>query len=452
MAEPIGIPEEFIFWLTSNYTPEQVRSWGQEVLSAGGELWKNNDVFLYWQQYKSPEAKQQQLTDNLGQQVGEDALWEYLQDYQKESGVSDFELEDLFFQYQEQANYNKENYLALIGMPEDVKADLESYTSVNDLNDRLSRLNLDPQTASYVYEAIRPDMTDTERRNLGVNLRAARVREQEAQQEGADERSKYQQALAPALSKIANSKFTTPEDLTNLRENVDNPAVVNNILDILDYRERKAELTQKIEGEREGQHAEALLRGSQQGIRFDQPQAEKFERPPIPGVTSLLESEYKKSNLGEGTKLSEFLASELVKTTEATRGERQAWWERMNPEPEEPGRVKTYRDEQSRIMAERDRWSQIAQTAPTSTVAGGTYYGEGGLAAIAQNAYETSVRNLSKMEPEDYAEEEEPKKRIALEEDPLVAALRGVRQSYRSKYFRQPGTGIVNRLSPSVKY
>lgn len=183
------------------------------------------------------------------------------------------------------------------------------------------------------------------------------------------------------------------------------------------------------------------------GERFYDMTGERpFERPPIPSEFPIAESALKATGYGEGTKLRNFIASQIAETTERMRPERKAWWERMTAPP--PPEEQTYEDALASLTATAEKWQAVAGVAPSSEVAGGTAYGPGGLKAIAEQVYADTQKRIAGLDPGLYGTRT-PYVRPE-EEDPLVAALK--KRRFSEEYYRLPGTGTVPRLQRAVRF
>ena len=125
--------------------------------------------------------------------------------------------------------------------------------------------------------------------------------------------------------------------------------------------------------------------------------------------------------------------------------ERQAWWERMNPEPDT---TQTFEDVQGALQEEANKWQGIAAVAPTSEVTAGTVWGPGGLAGIANQAYQEATKRLGALNPADFGTRTQ--RQVVPEEDPLVKALK--QRNFLADYYRTPRTGLSPRLTPSVRF
>ena len=434
---------DFLEWLFANYTEEEALTELSRIrkeYALGRKPLETNQVYLYWQQYVQPQGAQpdqqgapvpafpygdDKAIDSLLRGQGSlDDLENLLMGWLGNGKITQEEVQTLFDKY----SLIIDPYTTL-GLSDEVKAELSTYNSRDDLATRIFSLpGIDKATASEIYNAILAGSTPED---LAIRKAQGGIAAEQFKQEQRlkQERSQYQQELAPALNYISNSPYTTQRDLTNLRENVNNPDVVNSILTSIAGRQQGAERR----GAAEDQAGRAFIAG------LNKPVAPQTDRtPPLPAPVS-------GTGYGEGTRLRSFIEGEVSKTAQDTQQARMDWWKRINPSG---GAGKTFEGERDRITAEMNKWQQIAGSAPSTYGAGGIY-NEGGLAGIAQGAYERSKANLAKLSPEQFGDQE-PEPVGPQEEDPFLTALK--KRNFRAEYFRQPGTGISSRYAPSVRY
>uniref|UniRef100_A0A6M3L341 Uncharacterized protein n=1 Tax=viral metagenome TaxID=1070528 RepID=A0A6M3L341_9ZZZZ len=370
---------------------------------------------------------------------------------------------------QEQGDAFAKKYSVIIdpyttfGIPDNVKEYLESANSKAQLADYLLSLGLDRNTFDQWYKGITSSITPTD-----WTMIEAQGRSLAAQKAVTKARSQYQQEIAPALDIIHNSPYTTEKDLALLsrtsfggatkqgspEEGVaeasaalppqvepagklgteESIAAINSILQGISNREQRA----KQKGAIAGQSNKAFIAG------LNKPVAQA-KKTPLGSVVPLAEGFVGGTGLAEGTKLRSFIEGETYKIAQDTQQERLDWWKRMNPDT-----APTFGSERDRITAEMNKWQQIAGSASSAYGGAGGIYYEGGLAGVAQNAYEYSKRNLAKLKEEDFGEPEP----VRTEEDPFLIALRKrlSPEKARAQYNRRPGAGIVPRLTPSVKF
>ena len=320
-----------------------------------------------------------------------------------------------------------------LDVPEEIKEYLNAFTSERDLADRLQRLGIEESMANQLYQGILSGETPS-----GLAMRQAKGRaltEAEKAQVAREDRSRD---LMQAWNQTFNNPLVTQQDLARSREALNRSSEAflagedATIFTELSAINQRAE--QRAVGE--GQTAEALLAGlRREGVR------EPAERKPIPGELGVARSFLEETGLGAGTRLRSFIAGQIPGIAEGTRGARERWWRGVQ-EPQPP----TFEEEQSRAQAEMGRWGRMALTAPSSEIAGGVYYGPGGLRAIAQRAYQRSQEVVSGLRPEDFPEAEP----TTTPEDPFLTELK--RRRYRAEYFRQPGTGLARRLTPAARF
>jgi len=182
------------------------------------------------------------------------------------------------------------------------------------------------------------------------------------------------------------------------------------------------------------------------GIRKRSEMPGEWQRPPLPGYSTVTGPFTESIPFGEGTRLRSFIESEIPGIVSQTAKERQAWWERMNPEPEpeEP----TFESETTRLKGEIARNQSQAASAPTSEYTGTTYWGEGGAAGQAARNAASAMQRLEALRPEDFTPMVTRANR-PFEEDPLVLELR--RRNWWARYNRLPGSGLAGSLTPPVR-
>jgi len=279
------------------------------------------------------------------------------------------------------------------------------------LMDRLREQPLPDAVKAEVYDDILGNLPEGEE-----ELRESRGREFAAQE------------------KIRLGEETEAEEL-RLRKEATAQGVTRELLDI---RDEQARIRQVSKGLREEQAGRAFIAGLGEPV-------ERRRRPGIPGAGAEVEGYLEGTGLAEGSRLRSYIQSQMGDVVSGVAGERKRWWDRATaPEPT------TYEDEVGRITREGEKWGRIAQTAPTSEYAGGTYFGVGGLAASAQRAFETSQRNLAQLEPFE-AEKPEP-----AGEDPLIAelgrkTLKDYLAEFRGLTARQRGFQAT-RFKPAVRF
>lgn len=454
LERPSRPPQKFLDWLDANYGWNEANRW--KLSHAWGTGWQTDPVFLFWET-EIPEGQQfQQLPQTLQGIPGAENLDDYLFNLINQGVLSQEESDAFYEEYADNAQMLVEgtNYLDYLGATPEIKQFITGYTSKNDLADRLNQLKLDDVTFDNLYKTLLGQETET-----GLAMRGAQgrsVADQQKLQEQLEkgemaplkrERAQYYQALNPALQQTWDNPLVRREEMAPLLQNLEQFQGV----DIYDPRNagqvssflKNLNTLAAQRGEREEQANKALLAGlgenrlSRQLAEAVMPSAAKA----IPGERGVFESFISGTGLGEGTKLRNFITSEAGDIAGNLREERQKWWERMNaPEPE------TFEEAQSRAQQEANRWKMIAGSASSATYTGRTFWGEGGLAGIAQKAYEDALGAGARLKPEDFGR---PEPRVA-EEDPFAMALR--KRKFQQEYYRQPGTGIVSRLSPSIKF
>jgi len=204
----------------------------------------------------------------------------------------------------------------------------------------------------------------------------------------------------------------------------------------------------------------------------------------LPGIQPEVDRYLKETGLEPGDRLRSFIESKLGEVIKEVQPAREAWLQRLvnqQRESEEDDGDEDYDSEVARIGAEGAKWGRIAGVASAAPYTAGTYWGEGGLAGIAQQAYESSQAKLAALSQPQVAGTSSPaynmlgipvgqtpawmaQKSAALaayqpqrtpEEDPLIVALRN--RNFESEYMMLPAgqRGVsYNRFAPrtTVRY
>ena len=380
-----------------------------------------------------------QLLERLAPTIGAANLWDILADAVGKGDLTQEESDILLGEY----------VLDAVGIPREQQQNIRQFTSKADLADRLTSSGLDRAIAESVYNVL----SNVSPENLALRDATGRVateqeklrqhREKQAQQAQIS-REERATDLTKALAYTQNNPLVSQQDLSGIRgflnQNSEDflSGKSNAVIDAL------STLNQQVESRsrREGQTAEALLAGF--NVPGSNPLRQTEQIPQIPNAGDIAKSYLEGTGLGRGTKLQSFIASEIPGIYQETAPERSAWWKRMNPieTPE-----LSFEEAQSRYGAEAAHWASVAESAPSSEVAGGTAYGPGGLKALAETAYQNAQAKLAGLRPEDF--QRSVLKTPSPEEDPFTAALR--RKNFWASYNRMPGTGIVPRLTPSIR-
>jgi len=331
-------------------------------------------------------------------------------------------------------------YFQKLGIPPEAQTYISGFTSKADLADRINRLGIDQTAKTSIYQM----MSDVSPEDLAI--RGAGEREvseqqklQQQQEQAQVQREQRAKDLTQALDYTFNNPNVTSKDLAGVREEIASGSEAFLAGESDDVFNRLTVLNQKA-AERsagEGQRAESLLGGMMRPA-----QEEARQTPQIPEALGVAKTFLEGTKLGEGTKLRSFIESEIADLYEETKGARDAWWKQMN----QPQVEDTFENEQSRISSAATQWGQIAGSAPSAEVAGGTYYGPGGLKAIAERAYQTAQRNLAGLKPGDFPGTQPTE----VGADPFQTALR--KKNFKAEYYRQPGTGLSRALTPAVRY
>jgi len=295
-------------------------------------------------------------------------------------------------------------YAAVLGTPQEpadeVKNYVSGFTSEKDLIDRISNARLSGAEAIQAYKAetMKPDWQTQMKFRAWQQMEAQRPEQERIAGEQA--KLEYGKQLVPLMNYVAQSPYLTEAEKAQVAgaQNVRGQGLTyEDQLQVLASKAMEREAQTQQRGFGEEQSARALL-GGMQG-RIKSPLRGDTRRMPA-GEPQLL-SHLKQFGYAPGSQLSQFIAGELGELGTAIEPTRKAWWKELNtPEIEES----TYASEQGRITSEMDRWARIAEVAPTAESTGETYWGPGGLAAIAQQAYEAGQGNLAALRLEDFYE------------------------------------------------
>ena len=334
------------------------------------------------------------------------------------------------------------NYLDKAGIPPEAQTYISGFTSKADLADRINRLGIDQTAKTSIYQMM-SDVSPEDLAIRGAGEREVTEQQKLQQQQEQEQLQREQRArdLTQALDYTFNNPDVTSKDLASIRDSlaVGSEAYLEGKSgggDVFDLLERlNAKSAERSAGE--GQRAEALLGGMMRPA-----QEEARQTPQIPEALGVAKTFLEGTKLGEGTKLRSFIESQIADLYQETKGARDAWWQQMN----QPQVEDTFENEQSRISSAATQWGQIAGSAPSAEVAGGTYYGPGGLKAIAERAYQTAQRNLAGLKPGDFPGTQPTE----VGADPFQTALK--KKNFKAEYYRQPGTGLSRALTPSVRY
>ncbi len=170
----------------------------------------------------------------------------------------------------------------------------------------------------------------------------------------------------------------------------------------------------------------------------------EWARPRMPAETEVAQPTIEQlgGGLATGTRLRQFLEEQggfVSQIAGETRGARESWWNRMYPE----------------LLPRKEQASDLAKIAQRTWERSPEYQalmvgkpqleiaeGRAGGRRYARE-YETDTEAWQRRMTQAKA---------SWQEDPLVRALREKGQKFIPEYYRQPGAGLVNRLTPAVRY
>lgn len=330
-------------------------------------------------------------------------------------------------------------------IPQEMLDDLSQFTTPKDLQDKIDLIDTDLNTKADIYDYMIEQQTPGE-----IAMRSARGRALTEQEKEAEQlqlgREKRGVELTSALNQTLNNPYITQAELNRVREG---GQLGESYLkgESPDFMALLADVNQKAN--QRAASEEQAGRAYLQGINRPPTQTPTapWQRPGMPSAVPGAEGYLQSTGYAPGSQLRSFIESQIPDIYSNLQAEREAWWNRMNPQPQpEP---KSYEDEADRIRSEMGMWEGIAGTAPSSKVTGGTYWGEGGLASIARGAADYARQNLANLRPGGF-ETPSPVKPVQQEEDPFLKKLRS--RNWMAEYQRQPGTGASSRYVPGVKF
>lgn len=485
MTEPRGnrLPQEFIDWLRDTLTPQQVEGWLQSFVKNQmvGLDWQNDEVYQYWAQYVAPpqyriqpKPQEKQEEEQEEEQVLSAAE---IEQALEESGYLDLmkqaaSLAELDVLIEEAIQWgtipDDENVTQVFnkyalqiapiellkgkGASDEVLNYLQGYTDKNDLVQRIGQLGL-PQEIDpdALYSGLLASETGYTTAQKALKKQAAT-----AEAQAQVERQGRSQVLSQALNSIYNNPNITQQDLKSI--GLDNPQLGNEYIagtsdEIL---KRIANLgtvaNERYNAQRQAQLA--LASTSQRGMaqrgetrRLNELRARTQRQESMPDITETILEPIRAALPGEGTRLRSFIEQGIPGVVADTSKARTEWWNKLNPLPSEvqigglPGQESEARAEgfdaaRRRIAKESVKWQP-----------GGEFYQPGGLADIVQKRYADILRQFEGKSREAY---DFRAPGFAAPLDPLLEAI--AKKKSGVEYFRQPGTGISTRLSPSLRF
>jgi hypothetical protein len=449
-------PAKFLEWLQAKYGPVYRMKWA--LANGRNRNWQNDPSYQYWRNVERVPPPINYATEDLStvapeellnnvftraktpQQLGK-ALQAW---YEKEASAPGLSKEDIANLYV-QKEALLELYLPRVietlkaSLPQGAWETVGQFSNKEDLASRIESLGIDQETQADLYDTM-----------IGVTSPATLELRQAAQR-----RQGRAGDLSEALSAVSNAQ-ATPGTYQRRADLINAPEVTPDQAwkDTFEQNKRLGE--QYLGGKNDdimtvlksiNQNAEA--RNAAEGLRARQlmgvarqPRTRLASGMPVAGMPDAYDTvqPYLDTSLPEGSKLRQFLESGIESAYRETQPEREKWLQRQNTW----SGGASYEDEKARIGGERDRWNAIAESAPSSRIAGDVYYGEGGLKAIAEEA---SQESLSGLEPY-----QTTRSRIFTQtEDPLVVAARKKRENLMPDYNRQIGAGTVPRLQRGLR-
>lgn len=404
MAEfktPERPPDEFMAWLEKNYSWVDVWAWKQN--NQVGIGWKSDPVFEYWSKKVYP------LSQYPGVEIKPSFTTLKPSDEVKQKPVS--------------ANVTA-SAASATDIPKEIKANLDNL---------LKKGKITPEQYNQYLE------------NFGGG--------------GLSSIGRYelQQRLDTALKAIFNNPYIPESEKSalmssegqKLQEAYLSGKQKENLEEYLDAMYARGVALYEKSVEKERSYNARLDNMGRPNVNDMEP----WELPPLPAERKVSTPFLESTGLASGTRLRSYIAGEIDKIRENVRPEREEWWGKINA-PSDRAKP-SLESVEGQLTEESDVWGNMAKSgAPATEWLGNTYWGEGGLQKFAEQAYARARRKLGELNTEDFPDAEAlaQDKPPAPPEDPFVLALRKRQKTFKPEYFRQPGTGLFPRLTPSVHF
>ena len=316
-----------------------------------------------------------------------------------------------------------------LGFGEDVKNYLSSAVSQKELEQKVASLGLDNDTATSVLNTILKGET-------GFAIKGAKARlegEAQAVKKSASDH------IIQWVNYISNNPYLTPDVMKpysdRFKKSIDEYMETGDPSSFHVVTSELAALSnqKEIEGKKEPTADDILSRFASLTKL-----TKATERPEVTPLGKTAEKYLEGSGLGAGTKLRGFLEGQLPGIAEDTQKARQEWWQRMSAQPREQENILDLLTQWSRFAGKSQEAGTLAPTQED------IFYGTGGLRSLAEQSASRLRERLTGLATQG--------QQTGPVEDPFITSLKKKRKTLIPDYFRQPGAGLVNRLTPAVKY
>ena len=473
--------EGFLQWVADTYGEQALQDWIQRgwLNPQYPDMWMRSDLYSEWQTAGSPsrdvvvpapapsfvppaypyagieslsgaQTSGARIEDALSGLQSLEELWITIQSWLDGGYISKADAADLFD--------SQSLRIAYLSVPEEVQKELQQFTSEVDLAGRINRLGLDKDTSDALYEGILRETSDLgiqEMKNRGAISKALEgAREQvssqtlkgltkkytepnamyladEVENVIAQEKQKFQGELTKMQEKnqidqlyfkFQNDPNINPMELSKLKTMVDSfskgdyqPGLGQAIYDNLQIAGNQLQQQSKIDYLK-GASGTGLLPGEidMRAVANARQQALRNYVPQMQSPQPVIENVLAGANYAPGSRLSGFITGELQKSLQdpAMQKARETWWREVSRSSRDP------------IVTQLNWGSSLASR------------------NLARDP-SLSPDELGKLLSGVYS---------GIGADPLYGGGRYKPEEVKKRYYRQPGTGLVNRLSPSVRY
>ena len=280
--------------------------------------------------------------------------------------------------------------LTYYNVSEDTREYLNQWSSSQDLADRLLRVGIQDENIlesihTHIMKVATPGGKAL-RGAAGAN-RAEVLAQQQKELKQAEAlkaaRADRWQQLSQAVAYSMDNPNLSLEDVARINTPMaqeaflsgESDAIMRQLGELNDYGAKRAAVSQG----KGDQLSQALIESIKRIPREEGAGA----APPIPSGMGAIESFVGGLPYAQGTNLRNYLQSQIGDVVSQTQGAREDWWKRVNAPLPVPG------GDREILKRELEAWGNIAATAPTEESIGHTYWGKGGLAAIAERAMGT---------------------------------------------------------------
>ena len=445
MPEDKKPPQEFINWLFAYYGEREAGAYYAYVIKTGE--WQNDSIYLYW--LKNVASQEGDNEEKLRKAVGADALASILQKLRYTTDMTESEAVELYTKYEPIATSNLKAFLE--GLSPEIRNELNQFSSEKDLQDRINRLDVDRATKASIYDYMLSQETTAgmaikaaEGRSLAEEVEA-RAEQERVKYQGEVSKIKEQNDINQMLDRLRRSPYVGGKDWESTQRLIDifnkSPYQAGMGEDI---KRRLGEVERLSEVERmrslgwpvgkgeqafpmetaAGERARALLlaRQDQESRDFRDEQArqakagrERYIESTYPSITPTIEAIGESTRLGLGTKLRDFLTSELYHGAQDPlfqRGRRYWWQGLFEPMPHGGMEGQSKASKKATAELEFERYERRRKVRQKPTISPEELGGRG--------------------------------------YDPIWGLFS--EPIFRQRYFRRPGVGTVPRLQPAVRF